>query len=170
MLTLNFRRAPPPEARPTVKRNHDTSATRQERNHRKSATTARAQPPQGAQPPQERNHRNAGRPGARPPAVNDASPRSAPSADRGLRRPWARQVSNLRPPACKAGALPLSYAPGTVTTAGVASLPVHTSSGAVGSAATGIRAGLKGPASTPSGLAGRGGPVLRRSGWCRPGR
>src|SRR5215470_2569886 len=24
---------------------------------------------------------------------------------------WARQVSNLRPPACKAGALPLSYAP-----------------------------------------------------------
>ena len=26
---------------------------------------------------------------------------------------WARQVSNLRPPACKAGALPLSYAPGS---------------------------------------------------------
>ena len=24
---------------------------------------------------------------------------------------WARQGSNLRPPACKAGALPLSYAP-----------------------------------------------------------
>src|SRR5262249_29291647 len=26
---------------------------------------------------------------------------------------WARLVSNQRPPACKAGALPLSYAPGT---------------------------------------------------------
>ena len=25
---------------------------------------------------------------------------------------WAQEGSNLRPPACKAGALPLSYAPG----------------------------------------------------------
>ena len=24
---------------------------------------------------------------------------------------WAKEVSNLRPPACKAGALPLSYSP-----------------------------------------------------------
>ena len=37
---------------------------------------------------------------------------------------WARQVSNLRPLACKASALPLSYAPGTpVRRAGAASLP-----------------------------------------------
>ncbi len=28
---------------------------------------------------------------------------------------WAKEVSNLRPPACKAGALPLSYSPGTET-------------------------------------------------------
>src|SRR5574337_1909760 len=29
---------------------------------------------------------------------------------------WAKEVSNLRPPACKAGALPLSYSPGYGTT------------------------------------------------------
>ncbi len=36
---------------------------------------------------------------------------AAKSAWSGLSRPWARRVSNLRPLACEASALPLSYAP-----------------------------------------------------------
>src|SRR5262245_60728132 len=45
--------------------------------------------------------------------------RSSTLAVRTLRSEWARLGSNQRPPACKAGALPLSYAPDAATAGAV---------------------------------------------------
>ncbi len=47
--------------------------------------------------------------------------RSGLSSERGHLKWWRRQDSNLRPSACKADALPLSYAPGKPQNAGSAS-------------------------------------------------
>jgi hypothetical protein len=43
--------------------------------------------------------------------VRDSAPNSLASLQKPWLRRWARLGSNQRPPACEAGALPLSYAP-----------------------------------------------------------
>ncbi len=86
---------------------------------------------------------------------------------------WARQVSNLRPLACKASALPLSYAPGTpVRRAGAASLPARLRPGRTTYLGVGLRQRRPRPApcASPADRAPRRACSSPRSGPRRPCR
>ena len=58
----------------------------------------------------DKDQKTPGRARARPGHPGDAPPAAPPRGPR-ERAGWRRSDSNRRPPACKAGALPLSYAP-----------------------------------------------------------
>src|SRR5690606_41596007 len=85
---------------------------------------------------------------------------------------WARQVSNLRPLACKASALPLSYAPGVAGKA----YPVGGGSRETGQEAgvSLVRAAARRSVGVGVEEAGRAPKELRarrmRVGWARPWR